>query len=496
MERLAILLLALVVGSSVLPASIPVNSTSDVESRILRGIAFLQRQFHSGGTVAGYLHLANSSEMHALTEDNALTVLALSGYQESHFSSAFYSDLRRAVAFVDAAQAGGGDFYGYYDFGKGAWSLSGRFYYWNAIVLMSLGYAAFTITNQVNSERGYWAGVAARLVACSDRWLPSGIGENGGVTFALSNGSEGLDVGFQGAILMGLMYLALFEYYWGSRDVGDRLFAYAKPMASWLFSLQERDLTRWGRGGFYSNASKSFQPGEGNGFAMLGLNGYYKTVQLFTPTTRLDLEGMRGMMQDWEEGYVEKSADSYGGVAYGRGANGPIAYPKLTWTTAATLAATVDVWINLGPPKYWNDSSKIYSWLTGNNERSTDIQTPQGDFQGGIAIGGRLLPSDLGDSMLMLFAVIQAAFVSIPGTYPVTNAKQRTTETVSSENITLTQSNYSTTKETNQSAQNLQLYAITGLVILALMLGLVAYKRTIPRKAKRSSKPRKARTGT
>ena len=495
MRQVVFLLLALAVIPAFVPANLAIGSTTDVENRILRAITFLENDYHSSTAVSGYLHDQNGSVMRSYTEDNALVALALSSYQETHFSTTYYVDLQRAARFVTAAQAPDGDFYQYYDFGNGTWESSGKFYYWNSLVLMSVAYAAFTVTTQINSESGFWSPIVDRLSLCIDVWLPSSLNTDGGVLFAFPNGSRSTDVRYQGALLMGLMYVAAFEYYWGRRDVADRFAGYARLMATWLDSLQERDRSRWGNGGFYSNASMNLQSSEENAFAMFGLNSYYKGIGLLIPSQRTELDGMRNMTQQWEEGYVENIMDSYGGVSFARDANGLIPYPKLTWTTSAMLAATVDVWINLGPARYWNDSNRIYGWLNGNNERSTDLQTPEGSFYAGLVAGGPLPPSNLAIDMLALYSIIRAAFVKIPGTYPVSASNPRFARTSSSTQLASTEPPITITHETGAAFANFSLYAVAGLVVaIGVFAGLYSFKSRTRKKRKRSRTRRSART--
>ncbi len=493
-----IFLLALAVVPAFVPINIAVSSPLDIEGRILRAIKFAESQYHSGGAVSGYLHDENGSQMQSYTEDNSLVALALSAYQETHFSATYYAQLQKAVEFVTAAQAPDGDFYQYYDFGNGAWKSAGKFYYWNSIVLMSLAYAAFTITTQISSESFFWSPIVKKLRSCVDIWLPGSLSQNGSIIFAFPDGSRATDVRYQGALLMGLIYLAAFEYYWGSRDVAVRYAGYSRLMATWLYSLQERNMSSWGRGGFYSNASMSLQTSEENAFAMFGLNSYYKGIGLMMPSQRSELNGMRGLMQSWEEGYVENVTDTYGAVSFGRNVDGVVLYPRLTWTTSATLADTVDVWINLGPARYWNDSSRIYAWLTGSNERSTDMQTPEGNFYEEEPVAGSpLRPSDLAVAMLALYSIIRTAFVKIPGTYPVSNSNPKFTRTSTSTSTppAVTEPTTSTAQETPAKTTNLTLYTVAAIVVvLGALAGLFALRLSAKKKHKRPVSRRSTRS--
>jgi len=491
------LLLALAVVPAFLPVNLAVSSTDDIESRIVRAIKFAESQYHNGGVVSGYLHDENGSQMQSYTEDNSLVALALSAYQETHFSATYYADLQKAVKFVASAQAPDGDFYQYYDFGNGTWKSAGKFYYWNSLVLMSLAYAAFTITTQISSESFFWSPIVDRLRSCVDVWLPGSLSQNGSVIFAFPDGSRATDVRYQGALLMGLIYLATFEYYWGSRDVAGRYAGYSRLMATWLYSLQERNMSRWGRGGFYSNASMNLQAGEENAFAMFGLNSYYKGVGLLMPSQRSELDGMRNLMQIWEEEYVENITAPYGAVSFGRDAGGLKPYPRLTWTTSATLANTVDVWINLGPARYWNDSSRIYAWLTESNERSTDMQTLEGNFYEEESVAGSLLrPSDLAVAMLALYSIIRTAFVKIPGTYPVSNSNPpKFTRTSRSTSSAVTHSTGTAPQEITMAPTNLLLYAAAAIVVvLGALVGSFVLRLRGKKRHKRPTSPRATRS--
>jgi hypothetical protein len=492
-----LILLGLAIVSTCAPANLATNSPLDIETRIVRAISFAKSQFHTVGAVSGYLHDSNDSNQLSYTEDNALVALALASYQETHFSASYYSDLQNAVAFVIAGQGTDGDFYQYYNYLNGTWKYAGKFYYWNSFILMSLGYTAFTITSQVNSERLYWSPVVERLRSCIDAWVPSSLGPSGGVLFASLDGRLGTDLRYQGALLMGLIYLAAYEYSWGSSTVANRYANYAKKVAAWLYPLQEHVTSRWGYGGFYSNATMNLQTSEENAFAMFGLISYYKGIALLMPDQQSELGTMRDLMQIWEEGYVESVTDPSGAVSYGRDAQGLKQYPRPTWTTSAMLADTVDVWINLGPPRFWNDSSRIYAWLTGTSGRSIDMQSSTGSFYAEESVaGGPLRPSDLATSMLALYAVIRTKFVKIPGTYPVSNSNPpKFTRPSSSNTTTGPQTTMSVTQvESPESTISLYYVAAGTTIVLGALVGIFALRlRRGKRRSARSSRSSKLR---
>ena len=312
-----------------------------------------------------------------------------------------------------------GDFYRYYDVHNKTLGPSGKLYYWNAHILMGTAYAAFAITNQVGSERAHWLSVISKLRVFIDNWIPKHQTQNGAVTFSFPDEPDRADLALNGALLMGLVNVAAFESLWGDKGVAAMYGKYSQRIANWLYGLQDTNETSWGFGGFYSNSSRKLQTTLENGFAMFGLNSFYKAASLVLPQTYPSLEPMRQVMVAWAQGYEERVADMMGGLAYGRGAASLIRYPETTQAAAATLVAMVDVWINLGPPVYWNDSARIYSWIIGYNPQSIDLQTAEGGFYAGLTDNGLISTADPTSTLLALYSFIRAQYVSIPGTYPV-----------------------------------------------------------------------------
>jgi hypothetical protein len=399
---------------------------SGMEDRIRAAMGFIHGQLLNDSGVQGFLHatlLEQPRRMYA--EDAGLVALALSAFQESHYSQEFYSDLKTSVEFVEAARSGSGDFFEYYDLATQAWVHGGHLYYWNPYAMLGPTYAAFTITNQVQSERTYWAGVIDRVRACVDYWVPRLQKPDGSILFSFPDGPARADIASNAALLVSLIHLALFEYYWGDRTLATRYGVWSQKIAGWLYSLQEKNNSTWGFGGFYSNKSRLIQTAFENGLVLFGLNSYYKAASLLLTDLQPSLPDLKQAMIDWMVGFLERMFDLWGGTEFARAAAGITSYPKTTVAMSSVLQAAVDVWINIGPRVYWDDSQKLYKWITGNNERSIDLQSASniigepGGFYEGIGQNGTMTYSDLGISAFALYAIVRAAFVSIPGEYPV-----------------------------------------------------------------------------
>jgi hypothetical protein len=397
-----------------------------IEDRIRSVIGFIQGQLKSTSGVQGFLHATVPGQPQRMyTEDAGLVALALSAYQETHYIQEFYSYLKISLGLIENAQTSSGDFGEYYDLGSQNWVHRGELYYWNAYAMMGPAYAAFVITNQVQAEKAYWASVIDSLRTCVDSWVPVRQAANGAIIFSFPDGSAKADVAANAAMLVSLIHIALFEYYWGDRNLATRYARWSENIAGWLHSLQEKNQSSWAYGGFYSNEGRTVQGAFENGIIMLGLNSYYKAASLLLADFQPSISDLRQGMIDWMVGFVERMFDSWGGARYSRTADGIISYPKTTLTVSSMLQASVDVWINIGPRVYWNDSQRLYEWVTGKNELSIDLQSAVniagngGGFYEGIGQNGTLTYSDLGLSALALYAMVRAAFVSIPGDYPI-----------------------------------------------------------------------------
>jgi hypothetical protein len=401
-------------------------TTPGVEDRITAAMGSIHGQLLMNSSVRGFLHATAPDQPRRMyAEDAGLVALAISAYQETHYSQEFYSDLKMSVEFVEAAQTGSGDFHEYYDLATRTWIHGGQFYYWNPYATMGPAYAAFVITNQVQSERTYWAGVIEKLRECVDYWVPLRQAADGSILFSFPDGPARADLASNAALLVSLIHIALFEYYWGERSLATKYAVWSQKIASWLYSFQEKNNSTWGFGGFYADRSRTLQTAFENGLIIFGLNSYYKAASLLLSNSTPSIEGLRQMMMDWIVGFVERTPDPWGGAQYARTASGIISYPKTTMALSSILQAAVDIWIDIGPRVYWDDSQRLYKWLVGGNELSVDLQSAVniagqgGGFYEGIGKNGTMTYSDLGISAFGLYALVRAAFVSIPGDYPV-----------------------------------------------------------------------------
>ena len=474
MRCAALVLISIVLIAFASTISRPVNGGPvEIENRILRSVDYVLSQYHSGNGVAGFLHSgqgAGTSRFY--TEDNALIALALSSYQATHFSTRYYSNLKDAIESVLRAQTPQGDFHEYYDFQNSTWGLNGKMFCWNAYAVMGPAYAAYAVTTtQTNPESSYWLQIVNELRLFIDGWVKKSQDHDGAVIFSFADGAQSKDVGCNGILLMGLMYVAAFEFDSGDKAAATEYAGISEGIANWLYSFQELNETSWGRGGFYTDSSRDVQGSFENALCMFGLNAYYKAISLIIPSLRTSLESFRQAQKMWADTYEEKILDEWGGVSFSRTSSGLNSYPKTSDDAAVILAAMVDVWVNLGPPIYWNDSARIYAWMIGNNERGLDLQAPTGSFLFGFDQNQVLAQSNITTTTLVLYSLIQAQFISIPGQYPVGGISTTTRSRITAS------SQLSATTTAAQASQPLNsnfVHVIAGLLLAIVASSIVA----------------------
>jgi hypothetical protein len=401
------------------------SSSSNIEDRIRAGIGYIVDQYASGSGATGFLHGANGTveTQRMYSFDNGIVALALSTYQQTHSSEEYYSYLKAAVQFLQRAQTSSGDFYEYFDISNNTWGWGEQLYYWNSYALMGAAYAAYTVTDAFPAEKAYWTEIVNMLRLCIDYWIPRSQSPSGQIMFSFPGQSAKADLAANAAMLVALIHIALFEYYWGDVNLATNYAKWSQSIAVWLYSLQERNATSWGRGGFYHNATRTLQLTFENGLAMFGLNSYYKAIGVLLVNFHPSISDLRESMMNWTASYAEATRDSWNGPQYGRSAMGILPYPKETLAAASLIQALVDVWINIGgpthPPGYWSDAQELYEWMTGSNELSLDLQQARdvrgrdGGFYAGIQENGANTDSYLVTTALAVYAMVRASYIEV-----------------------------------------------------------------------------------
>jgi hypothetical protein len=419
------LMLLIILVASTIPAY--ASADAGIEARITSAMEFVVGQYSNISEVNGYLRgtgqTADSQRMYS--EDAGLVTLSLAFYKETH-ATQFQTDryLKYAVNFLLNAQTSSGDFYEYYDQGNHTWQNGGKLYPWNAYVLMGIAYAGYVASIQSTDEKAYWTSVVDRLLLTVNTFFSASQLPSGAFDFHFLDGKDGADLESNGALLVGLIYMALFEHYLGDTDESTRLAVWSEGIAHWLLSQQEFNDKTWGIGGFYHNSTRTLQLTYENGIAMFGLLSYYKGIGVLLGSFQPTISEARQSMIVWAGGFFARIIDAWGGPRVGRSGSGNITYPKTTLEAASLAQAMGDVWIDIGSyrggkPDYWTDASKPFQWIIGANERSTDLQQAKSlqgtglGFYTGIENNRTIEASDLTSTALALYAILKVDQIGV-----------------------------------------------------------------------------------
>ncbi len=416
----ALLLLAIAVPSF---TAFPVYAIgAPIGARIENVANWLKGQMMTDHDVTGFVHGTgtDSASTRIFVTDNSFAALAFMGHREVTNSERFDAELRAAVAFLLSSQTTRRDFYQYWDSVTDTWGKSGRLYAWNSQVIMSLGYVAYRMAELFPSEESYWLSVGRAAERTIDAWIAASMDTSGAWRFYPENGTKTLRIDDNGALLVGLSYLALLEYRFGTKSKGEKLTTYMQSSADWLVSRQEKNATSWGFGGLYDDTSRTSQEFAANCLAMFGINSYYKSIGWLVSNPSPSPASLRPVMVDWMEGYVASMVDTTWGPMSKRSVDGSVPHPKLAWTSGCLMRAAADIWINIGAYQYQEQTGQMYEWLTGRNELKLDLQAAvnrlgqSGGFIQGISKEGPVNTTDAYTSASAMFGMLQGNLISIP----------------------------------------------------------------------------------
>ena len=409
------LLLVAVVGFPVVRAS------ADVESRIISAIGWINGQKVSNVEYVGFAR-GNDPDTNrtVFVEDQALVALALSDYHSTHNDDRYDNLLNVAARFINSARTPRGDFYEYYDLRTGRWLHAGDFYSWNAYAIAGLAAAAYKISSKDYSQRTFWFPIEAKLKQSVTIFLGNQRDDGAWAFHGTSTTAREALTRENAVFLVGLLYLGLFESQWGSPEQARLYGQLAEKTATWIFSVQENNTALATFGGFPHSDTNSTQLSEENGEVLWGVDTYYSTIGVLLPQPSPSIWDARRAMADWVSGFAEKMRDSYGGPYNGRTSTSLNEYPKTTRGAAWMLQALVDIWINLGGPRYYDNSQKSYDWIVGGNELGAELQQAssisgvQGGFYESISAGTVDRTSRTDVTASALYAFVRSAFVQVP----------------------------------------------------------------------------------
>jgi hypothetical protein len=349
-------------------------------------------------------------------EEHASIILALTLYHKTFTSNCYDEEIKTALNFILSSQDFlKKDYPQYYDLETHKWGPSGKLFYWNAYVIEAFSYAAFQMRyygNLNESELTSWIQATSSIKSFLNVW--GDYQETDGSWSFEYNDEHKAKLSENSALLTGLLYLALYEHFWGSNSEVLKYVNLAEKTLDWILSLQEVNPGSWGYGGFYQTKEKNIQDAYSNAKAAFALNSYLRVIPSLKEDFKPKYYKVREALTIWVEGFVEKMLDEYYGVYNARSLLGIIKYPKSVSQSSLVINALIETWIDMGDLKYMNLADKILKWLTGENELKKDLQSFQGGFYKEIQKTQVTNELSLTTTALALSALINSILIGIP----------------------------------------------------------------------------------
>ena len=412
----AILLLLLALSSFMLT---PVFAAGmDIDSRITSGFDWIlgQELEYSSGKRAFVSGVSSNNEGNRIYVDqNAIAATAFTMYHKVHTSKIYDEKLKSALNFIMSAQTDKKDFYHYWNLTTRKWNEDGALFYWNAYAIEGLAFSAFHMyaSATLQTDKTFYAKARGAAVVCVEEWHNRSQQADGRWIFSYPDGSDHAEIDENGMILTALLYLALYEQYWGEMEKATVYTDWAERTVSWMLSQQETDENSWAYGGYYHDESENVQYSDSNGRALFGLTSYLRTITSLKNQTDSTFWSVRASIYVWSDNFLLKMIDSTWGPYCYRTTFEKAQYPKQVLAAAELMRALVEIWVVLGDMKYVDYAVRLYDWITGINEKNTDLQQARnrkselGGFWTGIDADG----STEDDSNLEITGTTTMAFI-------------------------------------------------------------------------------------
>ena len=362
--------------------------------------------------ISGFLTI---NENKSYVEENALIILALTLYHKTFTSNRYDKEINEALNFILSSQdASKKDFHQYYDLEMNKWGPSGKPFYWNAHIIEAVSYAAFQMRyygNLNESELIYWNQAISSINSFLSI-LEENQENDGGWIFEYENTCEA-KLSENSALLTGLLYLALYEHFWGDEIKALKYTSLAEKTLDWILNLQEFNPESWGYGGFYQTKERKLQDAYSNAKAVFALNSYLRVIPSLKEDFKPKYYKVREALTLWVKEFIEKMIDEYYGVYNARSSLGIIKYPKSVASASLMINALVETWIDMGDLKYRDLASNLLKWLIGENEFKKDLQSFQGGFYTEIQKTQVSTQLSLTTTALALSALINCILIDI-----------------------------------------------------------------------------------
>jgi len=423
-RSLSVLLVFLVLVSLIVaPAG---AAGANIDNRITSGFNWVLGQeieYSTGSRAFVSAVLSEPDKNRIYVDENAIVASDFAMYHKVYTSNKYDDKLKSALTFIMAAQTSKKDFYHYWNMTTRKWNSQGKLFYWNAYAIEGLAFAAFQmrLSATLESEKNFYNQARNAAKECIEKWQDSSRQSDGRWIFSYLDSSDHAEIDENGMMLTALLYLALYEKYWGDAETAGTYTDWAEKTALWILSRQETNKASWAYGGFYHDETKNAQYSDSNGRAMFGLTSYLRTITTLTNQTNSTFANVRTSIYVWSDNFLTKMVDGDWGAYWYRTSVGVTEYPKQVYRAAELMRALVEIWVVLGDLKFEDYALNLYNWMTGVNEKGIDLQqalsrkSTDGGFYIGINADGTIEnDSNLETTGTTIGAFIYGRWITIP----------------------------------------------------------------------------------
>lgn len=413
----AILLLVLLSASTRTIPSVKAEAETDILTRINKNMEWLQA--HKTVTTLG-AYYSHTSEDNAIIDvaGNSAVAYMFTMYTKLMPTRKNLPEILELLNFILNAKKGE-YFYPYYNTSGRGWISKPQPYHKNSEILQNLAFISFhlRLESQIltEDEKELLDEIVESLESLVDELAKTSSTGNGAWKFKYTNEDFEAKLRENSEVLVALLHIAAYESRWGSLEQADSYRKYLQETARWILEMQERNPPQWGYGGFYETEEKSNQSTISNAIAIFSLTTYLRLISLLDESPDPTIQEVREAIILWEENFMNRMVDEYGGPHQARDKNGVKEYPKELLAASLSLRAMAETWVVHGDSKYRRWCITIYEWITGENEARKDLQSDDGFYLNGFPtlniLGGT---ADIASNAYTTASLIYAEWINIP----------------------------------------------------------------------------------
>ncbi|MEM2901372.1 MAG: hypothetical protein QXO32_01370 [Candidatus Bathyarchaeia archaeon] len=385
------------------------QSPPSIYQRIELALGWLENRWVNITSQQGYYVDPGDEEVSLV--DNGYALSALSIYSRVYTSTKYKENILRLMRLMLNSQTAQGPFRANWNTRTGEWSEPDGLTSQDPYIMESLAFTSFQLRYLGESDETLYGAVKA-VELCLDR-NEENMGEDGGWRLRYLDGGEHVRLSENSAVLVALLYSAMFEKRWGDGMKAGELALKAQKTMRWILSQQDKVEGSWGYGGFYSGDGYD-QPFEGNALAVYAITAYLRIIISLTDAPEPSMDEARLSLRTWHDHYLTKMVDEYGGPFFSREKNGVQKYPMETRSAGWGARALVEAWVVLGDRKFRDSADDMYKWLGGFNEMGVDMQLEGGFIRGYSSKDQLDWRQDLSTTSKALLGLIYCNWINIP----------------------------------------------------------------------------------